>query len=570
MSAALEIPRATQRRLLDEALARLRDGARTWVERPLAGRIALARSMLAGASRVAERSVAAACVAKGLVPGSLGEGEEWLSSPYTTLRLLRQTVRSLVMLERNGNTPVGPTGETQDGRLTVRVFPASRLDALLFLGIRGEVQLEAGTDEAELHRSRARFYKQREHDGRVCLVLGAGNVNSIPPADVLTKLFNEGKVCLLKMNPVNAYMGPLLEQAFADAIAAGYLAIAYGGAEEGAYLASHPAVDEIHMTGSDKTHDALVWGPPGPERAERMARGTPLLVKEVTSELGNITPVLVVPGPWTDRELEYQADDVAGMVTHNASFNCIAGKMLVLPKGWRLRDRFLDLVMDRMGMTPARRAWYPGAQQRYAALTDRRAGLRRVGGGEGVLPWTLVTGLDPEDVAERAFSSEPFCSILSETQVGSEDPLEFLDAAVRFSNERLWGTLSAALVVSGRTQSDRTTAAALDGAVRRLRYGSVCVNVWPGLAYSSGTGPWGAYPGSPLTDIQSGRGFVHNTLMLERVEKLVLRGPSWSAIKLPYFPSHRSAHLLGRRLASLEEDGRWRKLPGVVGAALRA
>jgi aldehyde dehydrogenase (NAD(P)+) len=193
-----------------------------------------------------------------------------------------------------------------------------------------------------------------------------------------------------------------------------------------------------------------------------------------------------------------------------------------------------------------------------------------VGGGEGALPWTLVTGLDPEEVAERAFSSEPFCSILSETQVGSEDPLEFLDAAVRFSNERLWGTLSAALVVSGRTQSDRTTAAALDGAVRRLRYGSVCVNVWPGLAYSSGTGPWGAYPGSPLTDIQSGRGFVHNTLMLERVEKLVLRGPSWSAIKLPYFPSHRSAHLLGRRLASLEEDGSWRKLPGVVGAALRA
>jgi Aldehyde dehydrogenase family len=388
MSAVLETPRATERLRLDECLARLRDGARAWAARPLAARIALARSMLGGASLIAGRSVAAACAAKGIAPGTLGEGEEWLSSPYSTHRFLRQTVRSLVMLERNGNTPVGPTGETEDGRLTARVFPANRLDALLFLGIRGDVHFEAGTDEPELHRSRARFYKQRDHDGRVCLVLGAGNVNSIPPGDVLSKLFTEGKVCLLKMNPVNAYMGPLLEEAFADAIAGGFLAVVYGGAEEGAYLAGHPAVDEIHMTGSDKTHDALVWGPPGPERTGRMARGAPLLAKEISSELGNITPVLVVPGPWADRELEYQADNVAGMVTHNASFNCIAGKMLVLPKGWRLRERFLELVLGRMGSTPARRAWYPGALERYAALTEGRAAIRRLGGGEGALPWT--------------------------------------------------------------------------------------------------------------------------------------------------------------------------------------
>jgi aldehyde dehydrogenase (NAD(P)+) len=570
MGAILEIPRTTERARLDEALARLRDGAGPWAARPLGARIALARSMLAGACRVAERAVADGCLAKGLMPGTLGEGEEWLSSSYSTLRFLRQIVRSLVMLERNGNTPVGPTAETEDGHLTVRVFPASRLDALLFLGIRGHVHLEAGTDEAELHRSRARFHKQRDHDGRVCLVLGAGNVNSIPPADVLTKLFNEGKVCLLKMNPVNAYMGPLIEEAFADAIAGGFLAVVYGGADEGAYLVRHPGVDEVHMTGSDKTHDALVWGPPGPERSERMARNAPLLAKEITSELGNITPVLVVPGPWTERELEHQADNVAGMVTHNASFNCVAAKMLVVPRGWRLRERFLELVLGRMGMTPARRAWYPGAEERYAALTKDRAGLRRLGGSEGALPWTLVTGLDPDDPGEKAFSTEPFCSILSEAQVGSEDPLEFLDSAVRFSNERLWGTLSAVMVASGRTLSDRTTASALDRAIRRLRYGSVCVNVWPGLAYSSGTGPWGACPGAPLTDIQSGRGFVHNTLMLEHVGKLVVRGPSWSAIKLPYFPSHRSAALLARRLASLEEDGSWRKLPGVVSAALRA
>jgi acyl-CoA reductase-like NAD-dependent aldehyde dehydrogenase len=570
MTAAVEIPRPTERRRLDEALARLRDAAGSWAEQPISARVTLARAMLRGAARIADRSVAAACAAKGLDPGTPPEGEEWLSSPYVTHRILRQTVRSLVMLERNGNTPVGTLGETADGRLTVRVFPANRLDAILFAGLSGDVHLEDGVDEAELHHSRARFYKEPDHDGRVCLVLGAGNVNSIPPADVVTKMFVEGKVCVLKMNPVNAYMGPLLEDAFADAIAAGYLAIVYGGADEGQYLARHPAVDEVHVTGSDKTHDALVWGPPGPERAERMARGRPLLEKPITSELGNITPILVVPGPWSDRELSYQADDVAGMVTHNASFNCVAGKMLVTPRGWKMRDRFLALVMEKMGATPSRRPWYPGAESRHEALTAGRAEVKRTGGEDATLAWTLVAGLDPDDADEKAFSTEPFCPILSETQVGSADPLQFLDAAVRFANERLWGTLSAAIVACARTLADRTTAAALARAVRALRYGSVSINVWPGLAYASGTGPWGAYPGSPLTDIQSGRGFVHNTRMLEKVEKLVLRGPASSPLKLPYFPTHRSAHLLGRRLSTLEVDGSWAKLPGVIGAALRA
>jgi acyl-CoA reductase-like NAD-dependent aldehyde dehydrogenase len=570
MSTAQVIPTSTERARLDEALARLRDGAPRWARRPLAARIALARDLMRGAAAISDRAVAAACAAKSLQPGTPPEGEEWLTSPYCTLRFLRQTVRSLVMLERNGNTPVGKTGETVDGRLTVRVFPANRLDALLFAGMRGDVHLEAGVDEDELNRSRARFYKAPDHDGKVCLVLGAGNVNSIPAADVVTKLFNEGKVCLLKMSPVNAYMGPLFEEAFADAIASGLLAIVYGGAEEGAYLAHHAAVDEVHMTGSHRTHDAIVWGPPGPERAERMARGAPLLSKPISSELGNVTPILVVPGTWTDRELAYQADGVAGMVTHNASFNCISGKALILPRGWRQRDRFLELVLQKMALTPARRAWYPGAEERYCALTEGREEIRRLGGGEHTLPWTLLTGLDPDDPSERAFDTEAFCAIVFETQVGSDDPLHYLDAAVRFCNERLWGTLAASILVSARGQLDRRVAGAVERAIRDLRYGSVCVNLWPGLAYAVGTAPWGAYPGASLTDIQSGRGFFHNTRMLEHVEKFVLRGPSWSPIKLPYAPSHRTAHVLGRRLASLEEDGHWRKLPGVVAAAMRA
>ena len=55
---------------------------------------------------------------------------------------------------------------------------------------------------------------------RVALVLGAGNVASIGPLDVVHKLFVEGQVALLKLNPVNEYLGPFFEEAFADLIEA--------------------------------------------------------------------------------------------------------------------------------------------------------------------------------------------------------------------------------------------------------------------------------------------------------------------------------------------------------------
>lgn len=561
-------PNATDPRLLDEAIARLRGGAAIWARASFPERISLARAMLRGTARTAARAAEAACAAKGIPLDTPQAGEEWISGPYVTIRILRQLVRSLTLLARNGNTPVGPLGETPDGRLTVRVFPASHLDRALFMGVRADVHLEAGMTEASLHATRARFYKQPDHEGRVCLVLGAGNVNSIPPTDVATKLFNEGKVCILKLNPVNAYLGPILEDAFAEPIARGFLALAYGGADEGAYLARHPGVDEIHITGSDRTHDLIVWGPPGPERAERMARNAPLVEKPVTSELGNVSPVLVVPGPWDARRLRFQAESVAGMVTHNASFNCNAAKMVVTARGWKLRDAFLAGVEHFMALAPARLAWYPGAAERYRALTEGRSSVRRVGEAEGALPWTLVTGLDP-DSEDAAFTTEPFCSIVSETSLGSDDPLEYLDRAVAFANRRLWGTLAAHLVVHPRTLSDPTLRAGVERAIGALRYGTVSVNCWAGLAFAFGTTPWGAYPGAPLTDVQSGRGLVHNTLMLEGVEKTVVRHPATTFPKPVYFPSHRTAHLLGRRLVALEEKGRWRDLPVVAAVAAR-
>jgi aldehyde dehydrogenase (NAD(P)+) len=560
-----QAPTTTTRSELDAAVERLRVGAPIFARLGITGRIALAESMREGYGRIAGRGVRAACGAKELAVGTTAEAEEWIAHPFITLVHLRLWIAALRSIERSGTTPIGRIGRTIDGRPIVKVFPSNLLDATLFPRVHGEVHLQAGADADD----RARFYRQPDHDGRVVLVLGGGNVNSIPPLDVATKLLNEGKVCLLKMNPVNAYLGPLVEEAFAGAIRQNFFAVVYGGADEGGYLAHHAGVDEVLITGSERTHDLLVWGPPGPEREARQAASRPLLDKPMTSELGNISPVIVVPGPYSDRQMAWQAQNIGGGVTNNASFNCNANKMLITARGWDGRQRMLDALERVFERTPVRAAYYPGAQERYRRLTEGRRDSRIIGAArDGTLPWTLLTDLDASDATELAFRMEPFCSILSETALDNSGTIEFLDRAVDFANERLWGTLSATIVIHPQTLHEPGVAEALERAIVQLRYGTVGINTWGAYGFALGT-PWGGHPTSSTVDIQSGHGFVHNVAMLEGVEKTVVRHPLTVFPKPPHFPGHRTADRVGRGLVAREEMGGALKLLQVMAAAVR-
>jgi aldehyde dehydrogenase (NAD(P)+) len=345
--------------------------------------------------------------------------------------------------------------------------------------------------------------------------------------------------------------------------------VVYGGADEGAYLAGHAGVDEIHITGSDRTYDQIVWGVPGTEREARRREGRPVTTKPVTAELGGVAPVIVVPGPYSEKELAFQAEDVASGLTFNASFNCSANRVVVLASGWSRREQFLTFLRAALERAPSRQAYYPGARERWERFGAGR-GSRIGGTSEGSLPWTLVAGLPPDNAAEPLFREESFAPLIAETAVGGADPAEFLDAAVRFANDRLWGTLSAGLVVHPRSMKDQGTAGAVERAIAALRYGTVTVNAWSGLSFGFGTPPWGAHPSSTPADIQSGTGFVHNSSMLEGIEKAVMRHPLTAMPKPAYSLSHRSAHVLMARMTALEERASWTKVPAVFAAAMRA
>ncbi len=546
---------------IDVAVARVVLKKDDWIGVGIPERIAYLKKITEGILAVAERWVEGGCALKGIPQGSPLAGEEWLAGPMATLRNVRLLAESLA---QNGQ-PKAAVHTRADGQSVAQVLPRNFQDRAIFSGMTAEVWIEPGKPA-----SQGAIYRAPQGEkapGKVCLVLGGGNVSSIPPMDVLYKLFVENEVVVLKMNPVNAFVGAHLEQAFRALIDDGYLAIVYGGAEVGAYLAKHPKIDSLHVTGSDRTYDAIVWGTDPVERARRKAANDPLNTRPFSAELGCVTPILVVPGPWSHSDLEFQARHVASMVAQNASFNCNAAKVLVTAKAWLQRGTFLANVETALAAVPARKAYYPGAEARYRGFVDHYAQAKVIGTeGEGVVPWTIIPGVST-DAGEYALTNEAFCGVLAETSLPAEDPRQFLEEAVAFANDRCWGTLSVCVLVHPSTAE--MYAEELDRAVAGLRYGGIGVNCWPGMIYALGVTSWGAFPGHDRADIRSGSGVVHNTMLFDHPQKSVVRAPFRMRPKPPYFSDNTNMAEIGRKLVGFEAAPSWGKLVGVGMAAMR-
>lgn len=547
-------PRPAQNAPLDQSVSELAAGLERWGGTGIAQRIELLDRLAADTLAASADLVAASCLGKGIDPHSSTAGEEWLGGPATVLRHIRLLRGSLQHIARTGRPPIEARQmEEREGTAVARVFPQGLQDRLLLGGFQAEVWMEAGVGVEETVATSARAYLDtEEHGGGVCAVLGAGNVSGIGLQDTLTKVFQENRVCALKLNPVNEYLEPSYRRAFAALIEVGALRLLCGDHELGEALVHHPGVTEVHMTGSDAVHDAIVWGPLDVREANRAA-GRKLLDKPITSELGCVTPVMVVPGRWSEPDLHRQARNVASMVTNNASFNCNAAKVLVTAEGWEQRGAFLEALRQALQQVPTRCAYYPGAGERQAGFLEAHEGSVCVGDPPpGHLPWALATGLDPGNRADPAFTTEAWCGVLAETALPAGGPVEFLEAAPRFANEVLFGTLSCGLIASPASVREGAAAQALERAVGDLRYGTVALNHWPAIGYGLGVTPWGAYPGQTLEDVGSGRGMVHNTPMFARPAKGVVRGPFAPLMKPLWAADHRRARSTAMALARYE------------------
>jgi len=565
---------------LDDDVATLRARADAWARLGIAGKVRHLRAMRAQTVKVASEWVALAADAKGIAGTPLA-GEEWMSGPWPLLTALDRLAATLGGIALNGTPPLPERAihTRPDGQVIVDVFPVDASDRMLLNGLRAEVWMQPGVTRETLRDNMASFYREREPNGTVTLVLGAGNIASIPPLDVLYALYAHGSVVMLKLNPVNAYLAPVFGRIFSSLVEEGFVRITGGGADVGAYLVAHPSIDAIHLTGGERTHDAIVFGA-GAEGAARKRERRPAVAKRVTSELGNVTPVIVVPGPWSEADLTFQAAHIATQKLHNAGANCIAAQVLITAESWNLAPRFLEKVRAALENAPPRPSYYPGSAERVKAVEHEHPETQAAGVPPDGVHRTYVGGLDAANALEPLFATEAFAPVLGQTSLPGADAATFLNIAVAFCNDRLHGTLGAAILIHPKTM--RELGAAFEGAMAELRYGCITVNAWPGVGFTLATASWGAHPGNSLEDVGSGIGVVHNAYLFDKPQKTVVRAPFAPFPRSfgdgertllptpPWFVTHRRAETVGRKFFAYTAKPSLLRLAATAIAAMRA
>ncbi|WP_275003040.1 aldehyde dehydrogenase family protein [Promicromonospora iranensis] len=561
--------RATTGSELDRAVEELKVGAERWAQLPVADRGALFRKVHASIAGVAEEWATLAAEAKDVAPSAPYAGEEWMTGPYGALESAATYARSYEALAAGGSPLDGlAVGTAPGGRVAVRVLPRSVQEWVLFNGFEAEVWMPPGVTERQVRAEAGlRAGKVGEYGG-VGLVLGAGNISSIAPLDAFYELVAHNRASLVKLNPTFAALLGVYRKALTPLIEAGVVRVVNGDGAVGAYLTRHGGIDKVHITGSAVTHDAIVWGT-GEDARRRRAANDPQLRVPITSELGGVAPMIVVPGRWSAADLRFQAEHLVSMRLHNAGHNCVAGQLVVLSADWDQKDAFLAELRRALAAMPARTPWYPGTDAKIARAERAHPDAEHVGG-------SVLMEVAPGD---PACTDEYFAPVLAWTQLPGAGA-EFLRGAVDFANDSLYGTLGANVVV--RPQDRAAMGAAFDAAIADLRYGNIAINAWTGVGFLLPGGTWGAFPGHTVADVGSGIDVVHNAHLLSGPERTVVTGPfrpfPRSVLhgelslfpKPPWFSGSRSGTETGRQLTRYAAAPSWGRLIPVLLAAFRA
>lgn len=462
-------------------------------------------------------------------------------------RMIQALIEVLKQIDDNGGDNSFRKVRQDGNRVIVDAFPRNFRDGLLFPNMTAKIHLAPGTKVDDIATLQAKVYKDKSYTGGVSLVLGAGNASSLSLTDILHKLFVEKRVVIFKVHPILEYLGPLFEKILEPFIRAGFIRIVMGGAAEGQHIVTHPLVDDIHMTGSDKTFEAIVYGR-GEEGKKNKEMNRPINTKQVTAELGNVSPVIVVPGDWKDSDFDFQADNILMMLATLNGYSCCASRVLILPKSWFGSEKLIQKLEEKMSRARAAVNYYPGTNDTVSDAITCYADCAKFGElDKNKQPWLLAKNLDPNK-EEPAFNREFWSTFMAQTYIDGVDREDYLMNAVKFANEKLWGTLSASIIIDPKTEKEMISSKVLQKAIDELHYGTVAVNIYPGFGLLTLT-PWGGYPGSPSNNIQSGNCYVNNVFMLENIEKSVIHAPFHITPKPFIFvsnkPNHRAERAMG-------------------------
>lgn len=443
-----------------------------------------------------------------------------------------------------------------NGQIVMKTFPIFPGDSNGLVGhMHGEVWMDSSKIQDESQVEAFAFDKAWENavgdEGGLMVVLGAGNHGFLTVGDIVQAMYTRNYVVYTKQHPIRTYANDIYSRIFAPLISRGYLAIeAHTTIERSSAIIFHPDVDALHITGGKATHDLLVWGADPKERERNLKANTPK-IKNVTSELGAVSPWVVVPGKYTKAQMKSQAGAIANFVHNNASCNCNAPKSIVVADDWDQKDEFLQIIEDELVNHPLPVAYYPNIEKRWQNFADQYPDCKKLESNTGmgieerglsagglnekplllpILQIEIKVDLESDAGKEAAskefvFNNEPFAPVYTIATLegtGQKDLMKFVQTASVFCNDYLFGTLSASITTPPSLLND-------DGVqtlIAEMKYGCLCVNYWGGIGYfMSNSAMWGAFPGETIDAVQSGIGKCGNVMAIPHFEKCVLVSP---------------------------------------------
>ena len=448
------------------------------------------------------------------IKGSTAEGEEWLGGPFASTIALQYYIDYL-------KNDIDFIDEKSISENKINVFPNKNIEKLLFPYVTADIHFNKNMSIEDILNARG-FGNRLGFKKGITLILGAGNVSSIPLLDTIYDMVVNRHCILLKLNPVNEYLKPVFEKVFENFISRGFMIVTTGDTEISSYMTNHLGITNMHLTGSDKTYEKIVYGSVLPEKD----KGKKTLIKRnkkpFTTELGNVTPFIIHPGNWSSGEIKYQARKIVTAKLNNNGFNCIAAQVIVVPKGWKHTEKLVEAIKKQLSNEKDRLAYYPDSLNNLNNLMSEK-NVQQVNDESCATPH-LTKDLDLNDHYEN---NEVWSSALFFKYINYENEQDYASKSIEYVNNEVWGNLGVAVLI--KKHNSRKNKELLNNYVQDLNYGTVAINEWPALGFIIPTMPWGGYPGNKDSDIQSGQGYVHNALFFESP----LKGVLYSKFKLP-------------------------------------
>ena len=465
------------------------------------------------------------------------EGEEWIGGPFACIFAIQYFIETIQNKDDLDKSKYDDTDKSY------KVFPTKNIEKLLFPYLEGEIRFAKNLNFNQINEYRGFANRFEKIEPKITLVLGAGNVSSIPVLDALFHMIAYKSVIYLKLNPVNDYLLPIFTQVFDPFITRGFMIITQGDMHASRYLTQHDAFQQIHLTGSNYTYENIVYGKVLSDKERSLKTYPKINKKPITSELGNVTPIIVHPGNWSRSEIRHQAKKIVTAKLNNSGFNCIAAQVIVLPKDWRHTQKLKNDIKHYLKKVGDTTSYYPGSSENLNELIETN-NYEQINNLTCSTPF-LLADLDLE---KEYGNKEVWSTALYFKELSFSSYEDFAVKAIDYVNNELWGNLGVTVLIKNFKKG--TNKLILKNYVDDLKYGTVAINEWSALGFVIPSLPWGGYPGNRDNDIQSGQGYVHNSNLFESPQK----GIVYSKFRIsplidpPWFITNRKAHRIFKHL----------------------